>query len=228
STCGSWGLPTLPSGWQYHCSPTSSLQSATGTGWIPVNFKTTGVVSLSSLPTDPINASSTGLYYTYVTGGSFELTALMESAKYKGINAVAGIDGGKSWNSYEIGSNLSLAPIQLLDGHSQDSSLVGWWPLNEGIGTSGYDQSGNGRTMVMATTNTTLPQWITCPSPTTESCINFDGLTNYGYAPPRNLYCPKQIPERMRNNLCIVNRKWTNFWDRQCPATRHELEHAVP
>ncbi|MFA6994699.1 MAG: type II secretion system protein, partial [Candidatus Paceibacterota bacterium] len=25
STCGSWGLPTLPSGWQYHCSPTSSL-----------------------------------------------------------------------------------------------------------------------------------------------------------------------------------------------------------
>ena len=144
STCGSWGLPTLPSGWSYHCSPTSTLQNTNGTGWIPVNFQSNGVVNLSSLPTDPVNSSSTGLYYTYVTGGSFELSALMEATKDKGIASAAGNDGGRSWNSYEIGSNLSLTPIQLLDGHSQDPSLVGWWPLNEGTGTKMYDASGNG------------------------------------------------------------------------------------
>ena len=143
STCGSWGLPSLPSGWSYHCSPTSTLQNTNGTGWIPVNFQSNGVVNLSSLPTDPINTSSTGLYYTYVTGGSFELSALMEATKDKGISSAAGLDGGRSWNSYEVGSNLTLTPIQLLDGHSQDPSLVGWWPLDEGTGTTAYDQSGN-------------------------------------------------------------------------------------
>ncbi|MFA6495366.1 MAG: SUMF1/EgtB/PvdO family nonheme iron enzyme, partial [Candidatus Paceibacterota bacterium] len=105
STCGSWGLPTLPSGWQYHCSPTSSLQSATGTGWIPVNFTTTGVVSLSSLPTDPINASSSNLYYTYITGGSFKLAATLESTKYISF---ASSDGGTISGAIEMGSNLAL------------------------------------------------------------------------------------------------------------------------
>ncbi len=144
STCGSWGLPSLPSGWNYACVSTTTLQNTNGTGWIPVNFQSNGVVSLSSLPIDPTNSSSTGLYYTYVTGGSFELSAMMEATKDKGINSLAGNDGGKSWNAFEIGSNLSLTPIQLLDGHSQDPSLVGWWPLDEGIGTIAYDQSGNG------------------------------------------------------------------------------------
>jgi hypothetical protein len=125
------------------------------------------VVSLSSLPIDPQNTSSTGLYYTYVTGGSFQLASHFESAKYQ---ATQGSDA-----MYTVGSNLNLAPFL--------SGLVGYWPLNEGTGTIAYDQSGYGRTMVMATTNTTLPQWITCPSSTTESCVNFDGLTNYGYAP---------------------------------------------
>ena len=140
STCGSWGLPTLPSGWSYHCSPTTTLQQTNGTGWIPVNFNTTGAVSLASLPLDPQNTSSTGLYYTYVTGGSYELTAAFESTKYKmgGDGDKASTDGGSYPDLYEQGSNLSLQPID----HG-DLSLVGYWPLNEGTGTIAYDRSGN-------------------------------------------------------------------------------------
>jgi len=126
TTCANWNLPSLPSGWQYHCSPTTTLQNTDGTGWIPVNFKTTGVVSLSSLPIDPQNTSSTGLYYTYVTGGSFQLASHFESAKYQ---ATEGSDA-----MYTVGSNTTLAPFL--------SGLVGWWPLNEGTGTIAYDLSG--------------------------------------------------------------------------------------
>lgn len=113
STCGSWGLPSLPSGWSYHCSPTSTLQNTNGTGWIPVNFQSNGTVGLSVLPIDPTNSSSTGLYYTYITGGSYELTAVFESAKYKqgGGQNRASTDGGVYANLYEVGTNLTLAPI---------------------------------------------------------------------------------------------------------------------
>jgi hypothetical protein len=91
-----------------------------------VNLKTTGVVSLSSLPIDPQNTSSTGLYYTYVSGGSFQLASHFESAKYQ---ATEGSDA-----MYTVGSNTTLAPFL--------SGLVGYWPLNEGTGTIAYDLSG--------------------------------------------------------------------------------------
>jgi hypothetical protein len=99
------------------------------------------VVSLASLPTDPINASSSNLYYTYVSGGSFELTAAFESSKFKlgGDKDTVSTDGGSYPDLYEVGSNLSLAPLDY-----GDASLVGYWPLNEGTGTIAYDRSGKG------------------------------------------------------------------------------------
>ena len=158
STCGSWGLPSLPTGWTYNCVPTSTLQNTNGTGWIPVNFQSNGVVNLSSLPTDPVNSSSTGLYYTYVTGGSFELTAAFESTKYKmgGGNDQASTDGGSYPDLYELGSNLSLQPID----HG-DPSLVGYWPLNEGTGTIAYDRSGNNNNGIWVGT---APYWGGSPT----------------------------------------------------------------
>ena len=105
STCGSWGLPSLPTGWTYNCVPTSTLQQTNGTGWIPVNFQSNGVVNLSSLPLDPVNASSSNLYYTYITGGSFKLSATMESQKYASL---ASSDGGTISGAFELGSNLAL------------------------------------------------------------------------------------------------------------------------
>jgi phage protein U len=177
TTCANWNLPSLPSGWQYHCSPTTTLQNTDGTGWIPVNFKTTGVVSLSSLPIDPQNTSSTGLYYTYVTGGSFELTAAFESSKFKlgGDKDIVSTDGGLYPDLYEVGSNLSLQPLD----HG-DTSLVGYWPLNEGTGTIAYDRSGKGNNGTLVNS----PTWVTgsdCGG--RGNCLSLNGLNSYVETP---------------------------------------------
>ena len=142
STCGSWGLPSLPSGWNYHCVSTTTLQNTDGTGWIPVNFKTTGVVSLSALPTDPQNTSSTGLYYTYVTGGSYELNGILESSKYRNNTALTKLNlpGVLSY-----GSNQSLSPLY------NTSGLVGYWNFDNNV----LDQSGNNNNGVWYGTSTT-------------------------------------------------------------------------
>ncbi|MDP3947341.1 MAG: type II secretion system protein [bacterium] len=107
ATCSSLGLPSLPSGWAYSCKTTALYRKVDGTGWIPVNFTSVpGGSNLSVLPIDPINATTTGLYYTYVTGGSWKLTAVSESQKYV---ATASKDGGTSGVAFEIGTNLALA-----------------------------------------------------------------------------------------------------------------------
>lgn len=140
STCANLSLPTLPSGWTYNCAPTSTLQRVDGTGWIPVNFTAFSAGSpLSRLPVDPVNTTSTGNYYTYVTGGSWELTAIPESQKqrsfYKTNPFIQNIPGVIAY-----GSNLSLSPLFNTQG------LVGYWTFNEGSGTTVGDQSGNGNT----------------------------------------------------------------------------------
>ncbi|MCS6789055.1 MAG: prepilin-type N-terminal cleavage/methylation domain-containing protein, partial [Patescibacteria group bacterium] len=72
STCANLGLPPLPSPWQYRCTTAQNLQKIDGTGWIPIDFNQLSFGrTLSKLPIDPINTTSSGNYYTYVTGGSF-------------------------------------------------------------------------------------------------------------------------------------------------------------
>jgi prepilin-type N-terminal cleavage/methylation domain-containing protein len=139
STCASLGLPALPTGDTYQCSSPQDYRNANGTGWIPVNFNATslGSTPLDSLPVDPTNASSSGLYYTYVTNGSqYEVTALPESAKQK-----ASLAQSPEIPDYPdviaAGTNLALSPLWSSQG------LVGWWPLDEGTGSTAYDQSGN-------------------------------------------------------------------------------------
>ncbi|MCL5006790.1 MAG: LamG domain-containing protein, partial [Patescibacteria group bacterium] len=56
-----------------------------------------------------------------------------ESDKYQ---SYASTDGGVDPTTYEVGTNLTLTPF--LHG------LVGYWPLNEGSGTTAYDESGWG------------------------------------------------------------------------------------
>jgi hypothetical protein len=129
------------------------------------------VVSLSSLPTDPINASSSNLYYTYVSGGSFELTAAFESSKFKlgGDKDTVSTDGGSYPDLYEVGSNLSLAPLDY-----GDASLVGYWPLNEGTGTIAYDRSGKGNNGTWSGTST--PHYATSNGKTVGY---FNGVNDY-------------------------------------------------
>jgi len=109
STCSGMGLPSLPTGWTYQCSSPSNYRKTDGTGWIPVNFSSLTTVpgALSILPVDPINSTSTNLYYTYVKG-SWELTALLESTEYQ--QKYAEKDGGTSSVVYEIGNMLKITP----------------------------------------------------------------------------------------------------------------------
>jgi prepilin-type N-terminal cleavage/methylation domain-containing protein len=141
STCGSLGLPPLPSGWTYGCVTSANLQKVNATGWIPVDFTQSPALSLAALPIDPVNATSTGNYYTYVTGGSWELTSLFESNKYSSRGAT---DGGVDPAMYEMGSNKTLSPFA--------HGLVGYWKFDGNLNdSSGYQNNGSGGDAVFIT-----------------------------------------------------------------------------
>ncbi len=97
--CASLGFP---SGY-FHCAASSTQRKVDGTGWLPVNF--TGVSSgspVGQLPADPVNTSSTGLYYSYFPGsGTFKLVARAESQKYL-------TQAGANSQMFQSGNNLSL------------------------------------------------------------------------------------------------------------------------
>jgi prepilin-type N-terminal cleavage/methylation domain-containing protein len=136
SSCSHLGLPTLPSGWNYACVNATSTRNTDGTGWIPVNFQSISFGSpISSLPLDPTNTTTTGQYFTYVTGGSYRLTTHFESQRYIPQEAMS---GGADPAQYTLGDNLSLAPFT--------GGLVGWWKFDEGNGSTTADSSGYGNT----------------------------------------------------------------------------------
>src|ERR1019366_4057587 len=140
--CQGLTLPSITStGYTYQCSQASTVKKTDGTGWIPVNFSNVSFgTPFSQIPTDPINQTSSNLYYAYSTNGSqYEITALPESSKQK--QAL----GSKPMipdypNVIANGSNLTISPLYSPNG------LVGYWPMEEGVGSSTSDQSGNGNT----------------------------------------------------------------------------------
>ena len=165
ATCANLGLPSLPDGWAYACSSTVNYRKADSNGWIPVNLTALsyGAV-LNILPIDPINTASTGNYYTYVTGGSWELTSLFESEKYadKAIN-----DGDAYPGIYSIRtSQTSLTP------GIRDKGLVGYWKFDEGTETTAYDSSGNSN-------NGTLVSGPTWTTGQIDGALSFDGENDY-------------------------------------------------
>ena len=111
SECMSLDLPVLPDGWTYHCvADQENLRKINGNGWVPLDFNllSNGITQLSALPVDPVNTASSGFYYTFVAGGSFSLSGIMESDKYRSKQIS---DGGLDDLSYERGSDMSLAPF---------------------------------------------------------------------------------------------------------------------
>jgi len=130
STCGSWNLPSLL-GYTYSCSSITSSRNINGSGWVSVNLaSTTSGSHLSNLPVDPVNSSSTGLYYTYYSNGSqYEVTSIFESAKYKAQYGQSPVDPGYPEINAK-GSSLSISPL------FNPLGLVGYWPLTEGSGSS--------------------------------------------------------------------------------------------
>jgi prepilin-type N-terminal cleavage/methylation domain-containing protein len=174
STCANLSLPTLPSGYTYQCSTSANYRKTDGTGWIPVNFDSLDIGSpISSLPIDPTNTTSTNLFFTYTTGGSWELNAILESSdnKLSGDNDKTSLDGGDSYSTYEIGTDLSLAPYQ-------DTGLVGYWKFDEGTGsTTKDDVASNTGTITGATWKSESDG---CPS---GNCLYFDGVNDYVTTP---------------------------------------------
>jgi uncharacterized protein (TIGR02145 family) len=188
STCANLDMPSLPSGWAYHCVTEANLHNTDASGWIPVNFQDATVVTsiqLSSLPIDPTNTTSTGLYYTYITGGSYELAAMMESEKYA---TTAAHDGGSDALLYEKGTDLTLTPNisrtwacgdTLTDSRNSNSYttvLIGtqcWMAQNLNIGT-----------MVLATANQadngTIEKY--CYSDTESNCTSNGGFYQWDEA----------------------------------------------
>lgn len=165
STCSNLGLPPLPSGWSYKCSSPQNYRKIDGTGWIPLNFASMDIGSpLATLPIDPTNSTSSGNYYTYVVGGSWEFTAMFESDRYadKAIN-----DGDAYPGVYSLRtSTSSLTP------GIRDKGLVGYWKFDEGSGTTAYDSSGynNHGTLYNG------PTWATGK---VGGALSFDGVNDY-------------------------------------------------
>ena len=143
--CQGLSLLSLPAAYSYHCASPSNYRNINGTGWVPVSFSSVSIGSpISQLPVDPTDSSSSRLYYTYATNGSqYELTAVMESAKYSagGSNDVVSGDGGPLATVYEKGTKLGLEPLDY-----GDPTLVGWWNFGEGSSSVAYDYSGNNAT----------------------------------------------------------------------------------
>jgi hypothetical protein len=133
-------MPSLnaSSGQAWQCSSSSTYRNVNNTGWIPATFSNISAGSpIGSLPVDPINQTSSGLFYAYNTNRfQFEVTADLESQKYK--------------TQYGQTPQTSLFPEVISGGTPtvsalyNPSGLVGYWPMDEGSGSSTIDQSGNG------------------------------------------------------------------------------------
>lgn len=123
----------------YDCSASSTYRRVDGTGWIPVSLSQLSYgTPLGNWPQDPINTSSSGLFYTYQTNGSqYEVTSLLESQKYKAQLAASPMLPSYPEVAAE-GTNLTLSALWNPQG------LVGYWPMDEGTGTVAQDLSGNG------------------------------------------------------------------------------------
>lgn len=134
ANCANLGLPALPEGYAYRCvTSAADLRKTNGAGWIPINLGgITGGTPLPALPTDPINDANN--FYTYVPGGSFALSAKLESEKM--IRQNGSNDGGINPAKFEAGSDIALL--------ASAESLVGYWPFEEGSGSVVNDMSGMG------------------------------------------------------------------------------------
>ena len=137
--CQGLGMASTSGNFTYECAASSSYLKTNGTGWLPLNFSAISSGSpFGTLPQDPTNQTSSGLFYTYATNGiQYMVTAVMESVKY-----LAQIEANPVVTDYPglaaEGNNLTLSPLW------NQSGLVGWWPLTEGAGSTALDQSGNG------------------------------------------------------------------------------------
>lgn len=101
TNCAGIGLISTTST-AYHCAGPSTLTQVNGTGWVPINFTAIpGGASLSSLPTDPINSTSSNEYLVYKTDGTGGYELMAQPAAPKDVS---------STTAFVRGTDLSLLP----------------------------------------------------------------------------------------------------------------------
>ncbi|KKS82831.1 MAG: hypothetical protein UV58_C0004G0001, partial [Candidatus Wolfebacteria bacterium GW2011_GWC1_43_10] len=142
---------------------------------------------------------------TYVTGGSWELTAVMEAQKHdSAIN-----DGGSLPGVIEIGSDLTLTPP------TRDMGLAGYWTLNEGTGSVAYDSSigGNNATVSASWTSS-------CKSGNCLSSSGCYGGAAYVASPNSNLNSITSFTITVWNNpTAAVADGWQGIVTKTTPGT---------
>lgn len=177
--CQGLGLPALPASDTYQCASAANYRNVNGTGWIPLNFTSLATgAPLAQLPIDPVNQSSSDLYYTYTTNGTqYQITADFESQKYIPMEVGS---GGLDPNLYTVGSNLSLAPYV--------GGMIGSWPLNEGSGSVAYDQSGYANNGTWSGTQMGTGGTFYATGYNQSYAGYFDGSTDYLTAPSSSNY----------------------------------------
>jgi len=161
ATCTNLSLPAGPT---YACATSANYQTVSGSGWIPVDFNIPSKgAPFAKLPIDPVNSASQGFYYTYSTGGSWEINATLEARKYRlgGDNDKVSIDGGDSFALFEVGNNKRLSPVG-------DLGLVGYWPFDGNYN----DESGGGRTAVQS-------GGVTFVTAKAKQGVYFDGVNDW-------------------------------------------------
>lgn len=112
-SCANITLPGLSTGYSYACVTESNLHNVDGTGWIPVDFTSISTgPPISKLPIDPENSSADGLYYKYIGGINWKLSAVLTAEK--SLEIAAG-DGGVNPLAYEKGKDLTIYPENIIE-----------------------------------------------------------------------------------------------------------------
>lgn len=122
-------LPALTSS-TYSCASPENYKNTDGTGWVPLNLSNISFgTPLAQLPTDPINLTTCGLYYTYVPG--WGMSAALQSEKYRAQSGNAGTS-----TIFIAGKTPEITPPELLNracanGYSPDGDGGGDTPPDE-------------------------------------------------------------------------------------------------
>ena len=157
-------------GWgvQFTNSSTTGSQYALfwGTSYTTSSVVVAGTLGYSSVFTDPAPGFSKTIVFNPVTGAS------------------AGPDVVVIKNT--TSNNVAIITVSALGlvGETTESGLAGYWPMDEGGGTSTYDASGNNNNGTMTIgaggTQTTISQAWSAGSPGKAGWgINFDGTDDY-------------------------------------------------
>jgi hypothetical protein len=113
-----------------------------------------------------VNTTSTGLYYTYITNGTqYQVASIFESQKDKSQYGQSPMNPSYPEVNTK-GSNLSLNPLWNPGG------LVGYWPMDEGSGSTTVDASGSGNG---GSLSSPAPTWTT--GKVGNGALNFNGAT---------------------------------------------------